>query len=88
MDGDVLHIGLCPKCGSSIIRVLSTDRPYRLIQCKICSYKWQTLELNLHRAGWLQAFVREVALSDSVKALPADFQRGLLKFITSATYTP
>jgi len=85
--GDSLHIGLCPKCGSSMIGVLSTDRPYRLIHCKICGYRWQTIEVNCHRPGWMQAFIKEFMLSDTAKALPGHFQRDLLKFITSATYT-
>jgi len=87
MSGDSLHIGLCPRCGSSMLSVLDTNRPHRIIRCKICKYKWRTIEVNCHKPGWLKSFVREIMLSPDAKALPGDFQKDLLKFLTSATST-
>ena len=84
-SSDILNQGLCPKCGSHLITVTTTDKPYRRHKCTICGFRWQTIEVNMHRAGWLKAFIFEMALSEEAKRLPGDFQKDLLRFATRAT---
>ena len=84
-SSDILNQGVCPKCGSSLIQVTTTDKPYRRQKCKYCGFRWPTIEVNMHRPGWLRAFVIEMALSEEAKRLPGDFQKDLLRFATRAT---
>ena len=38
-------MGSCVHCGSGKIRVVSTIRPWRYVACKVCGYRWKTLEV-------------------------------------------
>ena len=60
MDRHFFQIGVCPSCGSGLVKVTSTTRPYRHHACSVCQYRWKTLEIVVSDKNWLPGVLIEL----------------------------
>lgn len=52
MDRRIFSLGVCPDCGSAMVKVTRTLKPERHLVCKVCQHRWKTIELILPPEGF------------------------------------